>query len=110
MPTITSPMSFLGLTRNESLCFNELMGLRIERNRHDFQRYRSIEGVSTKVYGESTYTSDDNGCGDTSVRDIMGLSNCEFNGYGRLIDQLNKIGYKAGLTYQSIGYDFRIPT
>jgi len=53
MPTISSPMSFLGLTKNESLCFNELMGLRIEGGREDELRYQSIEGVSTKIYGES---------------------------------------------------------
>jgi len=40
----------------------------------------------------------------------MGLADCEFNGYGKLIDSLNRMGYKPGLTYQSLGYDFRIPT
>ena len=35
---------------------------------------------------------------------------CEIGGYSNMQKELERMGYINGLTYQSIPYDFRIPT
>ena len=38
---------------------------------------------------------------------ITPLKNCAFEGFGKMIDALDNLGYTNGVNYQTVPYDFR---
>lgn len=97
------------MTTNESLCFNYLLAITPFRDSPVIGKYVSkVKGVSFKIYGQTESTKENDRCGDTAVRDLFEYfsQDCDLTGYGTLIDRLNQLGYRAGLTYQSLPYDF----
>jgi hypothetical protein len=83
-------MSPLGLSLNESVCFNQLIELSIDENKevldvNDERRYKKytsrVKGVEVKVFGETEETLANGECGDHAISkllDYFQLIDCNF--------------------------------
>ena len=74
--------------------------------------YRSPQGIQVTWYGNTPLTKAESKCGATAIRDLSGkintLRHCAIDGFAKIIDMLESLGYVSGVNFQAVPYDFRL--
>ena len=108
IPAVGSPMTILSSNEMNKDCFAGLVQVAFSKGK-DFVPIDK-PGVRVRVKGQSRGTKLSSKCGAEGVEFfIPGVPNPESTEYfNAMINRLEDMGYKSGLTYQAVPYDFRL--
>ena len=112
--SLKGPASLIGIN-HKNLCFAELIEAKIDFSKKPTDDGYIIDkaGLTVSVFGQTPNTESSEECGNNAIKNIAPkpLNNYPFNQYidnpfDELFKQLDRIGFKRGLTYQTLPYNF----
>lgn len=111
IPSYTSPMDIFSFSVKSSQCWAKLIHQNIDFTKKIEEAVQPIKGIKINVYGSTPETHKNFQCGDESISNILDayLQIPATRTFGPLINTLRRMGYVAGLTYQSMPYNFNKP-
>ena len=96
--------------KGHNLCFAGMIEAVVDFTKKptDPDYIRDKKGLKIKVFGQSEDSKDENECGNNAIKNIAPgfLSDLIDNPFEDLFENLDRIGYKRGLTYQTLPYNF----
>lgn len=96
--------------KGHNLCFAGMIETIVDFTKlpTDPDYIKDKKGLKIKVYGQSEETREKFECGDHAIKNIAPglLQNFLDNPFEELFENLERIGYKRGLTYQTLPYNF----
>jgi hypothetical protein len=108
IPDIFSPLSIMDINSSSNFCFAKFFKQTIDFTKPIEDAYISNDAYEVGLYGNSPKTEKYFGCGDGSVVDLMPLyyQTKETKTFAFLFKRMRDMGYVAGLTYQTLPYDY----
>ncbi len=108
IPDIFSPLSIMAINASSNFCFAKFFKQTIDFTKPVEDAYIRNEAFEIGLYGSSPRTAKYFACGDGSVIDLMPLyyQTKETKTLSFLFKKLRDMGYVAGLTYQTLPYDY----
>lgn len=111
VPKITGPMSIFQFDEYKNMCWANFMKLSVDTTKPFEDAVIQQKGFTIKVFGFTPLTGNQAECGDGSNKNLLGYDWIEVKKtkyLKSLYDKLYNMGYTAGLTYQTLPYDFRL--
>ena len=107
-PDITSPLSILTYSEQKNVCWAMFIKQFLDKSKSIQENPLPYIGYNVKVYGNTPNTKGKFKCGDGAIVDLLNLSFqiAETKTFSNMFLRLKNMGYVAGLTYQSIPYNF----
>ena len=111
---LIGPASLVGFN-DKNMCFAELIEAVIDFSKKptDPGYITDKPGLTVTVYGQTEGTEDSEECGNNAIKNIppKPLTSFPFNRvvdnpFDELFKQLDRVGFKRGLTYQTLPYNF----
>lgn len=111
IPSYTSPMAIFTFGNKSNQCWAKLIRQVIDFTEPIDKAVQVVKGVKISTYGSTPRTHTDFECGDRSISNILSayLQIPQTRTFGPMIAAFRKMGYVAGLTYQSLPYNFNKP-
>ena len=109
--SLFSPMSMFKFSDKKNFCFAKFMKLTVDFTKPVEDAVIEQKGFKVKIYGSTSESHKKFECGDKSISYLLGnkwLESKATRSFGPIIKMLRQMGYVAGLTYQSLPYDFRL--
>ena len=106
-----TPMSMLSPYEQNSNCFAALMNVKVDFTKNPEDSLQETLGYRVTFHGQTPETASTSQCGKTAINQILPDSIgslVDFQLWGVFFDELDKRGYRNGLTYQAVPYDFRL--
>ena len=99
----------IGIAQNQ-LCFAELIETVIDFSKKPTETgyITNKPGLTVKVFGNTEETKNLGQCGNNAIKNIIPQVIRGFldNPFNQLLNQLDRVGFKRGLTYQTLPYNF----
>lgn len=111
VPDFTSPLSILQVHEQKNYCWVKIASLAVDFAKPIESGIIEQKGFKVKVFGQTPGTAPESKCGDASNENLLNKTWIETKTtrYTQLFHQrLRDMGYVAGLTYQTLPYDFRL--
>lgn len=111
MPSFFSPLSILQIHEQKNYCWVKLMSLAVDFGKPIEAGVIEQKGFKIKIFGQTPETANSSNCGDSANENMLNNKWFELRTtkYLSIFHQkLKNLGYVAGLTYQSLPYDFRL--
>lgn len=107
-PDINSPLTILTYSEQKNICWAMIIKQFLDKSKNMSENPKPYIGYKIKVYGNTEKTKDKFKCGDGAIADLLNLSFqiSETKAFTNMLQSLKNLGYIAGLTYQSIPYNF----
>ena len=109
-PEIGSPMSIITTSKKENICWASFIKQNIDFTKPITENPIETKGYKIRVFGNTENTKDKWACGNGAITNLLnlpfGVQTKETKGYDKIIEKLEKMGYYAGLTYQSLPFNF----
>lgn len=109
--SLLGPISMFKFSDRKNFCFSKFMRLAVDFTKPPEEAAVEQKGFRVRIYGSTDDTQSKFECGDKSISDLAGnkfLESTATKSYDPIIKMLKRMGYIAGLTYQSLPYDFRL--
>lgn len=108
IPDIFSPLSIMAVNASSNFCFAKFFKQNVDFSKPIEDAYVNNDAFEIGLYGSSPGTAKFLGCGDGSVVDLMPLyyQTKETKTFSFLFKRMRDMGYVAGLTYQTLPYDY----
>lgn len=106
-PVWNDPMAIFTPFKNSGICLANFIKLRIDFTKPLKDAIIKAKGYQVRIFGNTDSTRKISQCGDEALCDlsIIPFTNLKF--WGVFYDKVKLMGYKRGLTYQSLPYDWR---
>ena len=110
IPYYFSPLNIFTIKQSNNFCWSKFFKLNMDFNLPLEQALIPPVGFTVKLWGDTPQTRGKAACGDKAITDLMDsyLENKSTQIFDKLFVKLKNMGYVAGLTYQSMPYDYRI--
>lgn len=110
IPYYFSALNIFTIKKSNNFCWSKFFKLHMDFNQPLEEALIPPIGFKVKLWGDTPRTRDLANCGDKAVTDLMDsyLENKSTMVLDKLFLMLKKMGYTAGLTYQTMPYDFRV--
>lgn len=110
IPNYFSPLNILTLKSSSNFCWSKFFKVKMDFKLPLEQAIVAPVGFKVKLWGDTPNTRGKTDCGDKAVTDLMDnhLEGKATMIFDKLFTKLKNMGYVAGLTYQSMPYDYRI--
>lgn len=112
IPKLDSPLSILRTSTTQNKCFASLINhLNYDWNQEiEGNFFVKTKGITIRVYGFTESTKASGQCGAEAIRNLLPFyyQTGATKGFGPLIEALEYLGYRSGLTYQAIPYNFML--
>ena len=109
-PEIGSPISIITTSKRENICWANFIKQEIDFTKPITENPIETKGYKITVYGNTENTKEKWECGNGAIKNILnlpfGVQTKETKGFNKIIEKLESMGYYAGLTYQSLPFNF----
>ena len=111
VPELLGPFNMLSLTEKTNKCWAGFIKLAVDFTKPISEAVKETKGFEVKFYGSSDNTKGKSKCGDMIMSEIgpNSIQTRSSNLFKDFMNVLKEMGYVAGLTYQAIPYDYRLP-
>ena len=108
IPDVFSPLSIFAVNQSSNFCFARFIKQQLDFTKPIEDALVSNSAFEVGLYGNSARTAKFLGCGDGSVVDLLPTyyQTKETKTFGFFFQRLAGMGHVAGLTYQTLPYDF----
>lgn len=108
-PNASGPMNLFSPFEQPGNCLASLIKLNVDFNKKIEDSILEVKGLKIKVYGNSEKTKTEGECGDKVISNMVqsSLEPEVTKMWNKFFIKAKTMGYKKGLTYQSIPYDWR---
>lgn len=110
IPYYFSPLNIFTIKKTNNFCWAKFFKLRMNFNLPIEEALIPPVGFKVKLWGNTPLTSGKTNCGDKALTDLMDsyLDSKATMVFDKLFELLKSMGYIAGLTYQSMPFDYRV--
>lgn len=111
IPSITGPLSIFQFKEKKNQCWANFVKLAIDTTKPFNDSVVQQQGFRVKVFGQTPRTEKYAECGDGANKNLLGYEWFEIKKTRYLyylFKKLKGMGYVAGLTYQTLPFDFRL--
>ena len=110
-PNFFSPVNIYSPFKKPGNCFAEFMKVKVDFTKPIKDSILKTKGYQIKVFGSTKSTEKESKCGDGVISNVLPLPDIIQPKITKFFDFLykkaKKMGYKRGLTYQSLPFDWR---
>ena len=107
---VLAPFSIFRISLAANVCLTALLGMKFDFSKPVNEMVVPTPGINFRPHGYSPNTSKKAQCGRTSLIDLLPLHYqvADTVNYGPMLNELDRLGYTSGLTYQAAPYNFLV--
>lgn len=113
IPELSSPMSVLTWKETTNFCWAKFLKQKVDFSKPIEESIIENDAFKIHLYGNTEKTKNDLGCGDSATQNLLPFTKHlqikATQGFYRMHEMMKSLGYVAGLTYQTIPYNFLKP-
>ena len=103
------PLDMFSIYEKTSMCLSFFLGIKVDFSKPIEKSFKKKKGVEVRVFGQSPQTEEGGKCGDGAVTNLFPFpfQIRKTKTWSKFYEKVKKMGYRRGLTYQTLPFDFR---